>query len=219
VSDSLHRLGDRMDDALAEILELYPRLAAALERDAGTAEGERVTTSTNVHILPVNLDVMAAINALYEQVWPAAEAAREALGEPMWRDDIPKTLASIGVLYRRLVGRQLRRPARVLAIDVFRWHYLMRRAVGLSTPDRPLRGNGRPIHCPLHDDPLVQLHQYGDEGRIDPTARGDREAIVWQRGGGLHCRHCGGAWGPSEYAFLGRLVAAQRHRINPKASA
>lgn len=219
MSDSLHRLGDRVDDAIADILELYPRLAAALERDAGTTEGERVTTSANVHTLPVNLDVLAAVNSLHEQAWPAAVFAREALGEPGHHVDIPTTLASLGVLYRRLVGRQLRRPARVLALDVFRWHHLARRAIGLSTPDRPLRGDGRPINCPQHDDPLIQLHQYGDEGRVDPDARGDREAITWQRGGGLHCRHCGRAWSPSEYPFLGRLVAEQRHRLTRKASA
>jgi hypothetical protein len=218
VSADLHRLGDQVDDAIAEILELYPRLATALERDAGTAEGERVTTSANVHVLPVNLDVLAAVNALREQAWPAAHAARTWLAEPSDGGSTLDTLASIGILYRRLVGKQLDQPARNLAGNVFRWHHLARRAVGLSLPDRPLRGDRGPICCPLHDDPRVQLHQYGDEGRIDPDAHGDREAITWQRGGGLHCRHCGGAWGPSEYAFLGRLVAEQRQRLT-KASA
>jgi hypothetical protein len=219
VSADLHRLGDAVDDAIAETLELYPRLASALERDTGATEGERVTTSTNVHTSPVNLDVLTVVNAMREQVWPVAEAAREALAEPGELGDVPEVLASLGVLFRRLVGKQLATEARCVALDVFRWRHMVRRALGLSTPDRPLRADGRPITCPRHDDPLVTLQQYGDEGRLDAQARGDREAITWQRGGGLHCQHCGSAWGPSEYPFLGRLVAEQRHRIERKASA
>lgn len=216
---TLDRLGDALDDAVTELLALYPQLASALERDSGASEGERVTTSTNVHVLPVNLDVLAAVKMLHEQAWAAAHEARVHLAEPGDMVSLTGTIASTAILYRRLVGQGKPAQARHLAGQVFRWHRTVRAAIGLTLRDRPLRGTDGPVCCPLHDDPLTQLQQVGDEGHIDAEAAGDREAITWQRGGGLYCRHCGGGWGPGEYAFLGRLVGEQRLRIDRQATA
>ncbi|GAA0347773.1 hypothetical protein NE235_10635 [Actinoallomurus spadix] len=215
MTKDLHELGDQLDDAIAEILTLWPRLAGALERDAGLSEGERVATSTNVHTLPVNLDVMSAVRTLHDEAWLAVHRARALLGESAANRPIPDLVDSLGVLYRRLVGRGLNGEARRLAGTVFRWHRTIRAALGLSRPPLPVQGASGAVHCPLHDDPLVQLRQRGDEGRFDETANGDREAIRWQHGGGLYCPSpdCDGEWGPSEYPFLGRLVAEQRRRL------
>ncbi|MGI5232877.1 hypothetical protein [Actinoallomurus sp. CA-142502] len=221
MTTDLHELGDLVDDAVAELLALLPALAAALERDSGAGEGERVATSTNVHVLPVNGDVLTAALMLQDEAWPAAHAARSWLNEPGDNLGLERTLDSLGVLYRRLVGRQFNSQARRLAATVLRWHRVTRQAIGLSRRAVPLAGSMGAITCPLHDDPLVQLRQRGDEGTLDETARGDREAIRWQRGGGLYCpsRDCDGEWGPSEYAFLGRLVAEQRRRLAPQETA
>lgn len=221
MTTDLHELGDRVDDAIAEILTLLPALGAGLERDSGTGEGEHVATSANVHKLPVNLDVLAAAKMLRDEAWPAAYAARSWLAEPGQRGELDDTIESLGILYRRLVGRQLNGPARRLAADVLRWHRVTRQAIGLSRRAIPLAGVDGPVTCPLHDDPLVQLRQRGDEGTLDETAHGNREAIRWQRGGGLYCpsRDCDGEWGPSEYPFLGRLVAEQRLRLAKRVSA
>lgn len=221
MTTDLHELGDRVDDAIAELLTLLPALATALERDSGTGEGERVATSTNVHVLPVNGDVLAAAVMLRDEAWPAAYAARSWLAEPGQRGDLADTIDSLGVLYRRLVGRQLGGQAQRLAATVLRWHRTVRTAIGLSRRPVPLAGLDGPVTCPLHDDPLVQLRLRGDEGTLDETAHGDREAIRWQRGGGLYCpaRDCDGEWGPSEYAFLGRLVREQRRRLAPRETA
>lgn len=211
----LYELGDQVDDAVTELLALLPALAAALERDAGTGDGERVSTSSNVHVLPVNLDVLAAAKMLQDEAWPAAHAARSWLAEPGDNLGLERTIGSTGVLYRRLVGRERNGQARHLAAAVLRWHRTVRTAIGLTRRAVPLAGGMGAVHCPLHDDPLVQLRQRGDEGTLDETARGEREAIRWQRGNGLYCpsRGCEGEWGPSEFAFLGRLVTEQRRRL------
>lgn len=214
----LYELGDRVDDAVAELLTLLPKLAGALERDTGASDGEHVTTSSNVHVLPVNLDVLAAAKMLQDEAWPAAYAARSWLAEPGDNISLEETLRSCGILYRRLLGRERTGPARQLATTVLRWHHTVRTAVGLSRRAIPLAGSMGAVNCPLHDIPLVQLRQSGDEGTLDETAHGDREAIRWQRGNGLYCpsRECDGEWGPSEYPFLGRLVAEQRRRLTTR---
>lgn len=219
--NDMHELGDQVDDAVTELLALLPKLAGALERDAGASDGEHVTTSANVHVLPVNLDVLAAAKMLQDEAWPAAYAARSWLAEPGDNISLADTIRSTAILYRRLVGRERNGPARQLAATVLRWHRTVRTAIGLSRRAVPLSGDDGPITCPLHDDPLTQLRQRGDEGTFDESARGDREAIRWQRGGGLYCplKDCSGAWGPSEYPFLGRLVAEQRLRLTRQESA
>lgn len=221
MKEDLHELGDQVDDAVEELLALWPRLGAALERDAGTNEGERVSSSANVFTLPVNLDVLAAVKRIRDEAWPAASDARTVLAEPGDMLSIERTLESLGILYRRLAARGYVGEARKLAASVLRWHRVARTAIGLSRRATPLQGDGQPIFCPLHDQPLTQLRQRGDEGILDETARGDREAIRWQRGNGLYCpaRDCDGAWGPSEFAFLGRLVAEQRLRLTRQQSA
>lgn len=221
MKNDLHELGDQVDDAVTELLALWPKLAEALERDSGVNDGERVSSSTNVHTLPVNLDVVDAIKLIHEEAWPAAYAARSWLAEPGDMVSLETTIESIGILYRRLVGRGLNGQARNLAAAVLRWHHTARTAIGLSRRATPLQSDGGPVHCPLHDRELVVLRQRGDEGTLDETARGDREAIRWQRGGGLYCplKDCKGAWGPSEYPFLGRLVAEQRLRLTRQESA
>lgn len=221
MKEDLYELGDQVDDAITELLTLWPKLAEALERDGGINDGERVSSSTNVHVLPVNLDVVDCVKRIHEEAWPTAYAARSWLGEPGDMVSLETTVESLGVLYRRLVGRGLNGQARNLAAAVLRWHRTARTAIGLSRRATPLQSDGGPVMCPLHDAPLTQLRQRGDEGTVDEAARGDREAIHWQRGGGLYCplKGCTGAWGPSEYPFLGRLVAEQRLRLTRQESA
>lgn len=219
--EDLYELGDRVDDAVEELLRLWPKLHDALPRDVGTVDGERVSATAEVSTLLVNLDVSKAIKLLRDEASPAAMDARTVLGEPGDAAPMERTLESIAILYRRLVGRGQVGEARKLAASVLRWHRVARTVIGLSRRATPLQGDGRPVFCPLHDAPLVTLRHRGDEGTLDETARGDREAIRWRSGGGLYCplRECDGEWGPGEFAFLGRLVAEQRTRLTREESA
>lgn len=221
MKQDLYELGDQVDDAVEELLALWPKLHEALPRDAGGNDGERVTSRTNVFASLVNQDVSGAIKVLRDEASPAAMEARTVLGEPGDTAPMERTLESCGILYRRLVGRGYVGEARKLAASVLHWHRVARTAIGLSRRATPLQGDGRPVFCPLHDTQLVTLRQRGDEGALDDTAQGDREAIRWRRGDGLYCplKGCKGAWGPSEYPFLGRLVAEQRLRLTRQESA
>lgn len=215
MTKTLYELGDQVDDAVNELLLLWPQLAHALQRDAGTSENERVTTSASVHTLPMNMDVLGAIRILQQETWPAALEARTLLNEPGAFRGTTKTIESCAILYRRLVGRGYDTEARELARIVLRWQHVTRTAIGLSRRAKPLHGDGEAVFCPLHDAPLVQLRLRGDEGTVNQDTRGNREAITWRSGGGLYCPHkgCRGEWGPSEFPFLGRLVAEQRARL------
>lgn len=221
MTKNLHELGDQVDDAVNELLVLWPQLANALERDAGASENERVTTTTTVTGVPVNVDVLYAIEMLQKETWWLAASARSVLHEPGTARSIEDAINSCAILYRRLVGRGYEAEAYQLAQIVLRWRYFARTAIGLSRRAKPLQGDGEPVFCPLHDSPLIQLRLRGDEGTLDLAAKGSREAITWRRGGGLYCplKGCDGAWGPSEYAFLGRMVAEQRFRIAKQESA
>lgn len=221
MKNDLYELGDQVDDAIEELLTLWPKLQDALPRDVGTVDGERVTTTAEVSTVLVNLDVSKAITLLRDEASPAEMEARTVLGEPGDEQPMERTLESLGILYRRLAGRGYIGQARKLATSVLHWHRVARTAIGLSRRATPLQGDGRPVHCPLHDAPLVTLRRRGDEGTLDETARGDREAIRWRSGGGLYCplRECAGEWGPGEFPFLGRLVAEQRARLTREESA
>ncbi|MBC6458404.1 hypothetical protein [Actinomadura sp. HBU206391] len=208
----LHALGDQVDQAVSELLTLWPQLASALERDQGGPANERVTTTANVHTIPVNGDVLAAVQELDRDAWPAVWKARDVLGEPGGRISIEETIRSTGVLFRRLVGREKPQDAKRLAHEVFRWHRLVRTAIGLSRRAQPLRGDRGEIRCPLHDDPVTTLRQRGDEGTLHDRRASER--ITWRSGEGVYCpdRECRARWTPAEYGLLGRLVEAAEER-------
>jgi hypothetical protein len=211
--NDLHILGDQVDQAVDELLMLWPQLAGALQRDQGAPNGERVTTSSTAHArIPVNADVLAAVEELHRDVWPAAWQARDVLGEPGRMVSMEETIRSTGVLYRRLVGRERGDEAKRLAGSVFRWHRLVRQAIGLSRHAQPLRGDNGEIVCPLHDDPLTVLRQRGDEGTLNDRRAGER--ITWRAGEGVYCPdpECRARWSPAEYGLLGRLVEAAEER-------
>jgi hypothetical protein len=211
--NELHALGDQVDQAVAELLTLWPQLAGALQRDQGAPNGERVTTSSTAHSrTPVNADVLAAALELDQDAWITVYRAREFLGEPGEMVSVQETIRSTGILYRRLVGRERGDEAKRLAASVFRWQRVVRTAIGLSRRAQPLRGDNGEIVCPLHDDPIVTLRQRGDEGTLNDRRAGER--ITWRSGEGVYCpqSECRARWSPAEYGLLGRLVEAAEER-------
>lgn len=212
----LFELGCDVADAVAELLVLWPRLAAALVRDQVAPEGERVTSSRPAPAMPVNADVIVAIAVLQADAWMTEWAARELVHEPRREPGAPTvdgSLRAMPRLFQRMVDTNAHPEARRLAGTVLRWHRLVRQAIGLSRHSRPLTGRNGPVYCPLHDDRLAILRQCGDEGTLVP-GQGVDLAVTWRSGEGIYCpaSDCEGRWGQSEFGLLGRLVRAAEHR-------
>lgn len=198
-----------LGDVIAELLVLWPALPAALPRDAGTATGERVTQTENVHSIPLNPDVATVITDLSRKIphW-AAWAAENAGETPNPGRDIPTHLAHLRRLHDRLNGLGRSRDADRLTDAAQRWRTDARRALGLNEPDRPI---GTDHHCPRHDDPLTPLVMPGRHGdltytRLDRTGQPVDASVEWSRLEVVLCRHCGATWTPERYMLLGRLI-------------
>jgi hypothetical protein len=193
-------------DAVDELLVLWPALATALQIDGGTSSGERVTTSENIHTVPLNVEVAGVIHDLDRAIpdWTRWAATAAGLGH---------TSAGIEACLRRIVGIHDRltalgrtRDTERLTAEVERWRQACRRALGLNRPDESFGEN-----CPYHDDQLTQLVRPGEVGHLR-YAKLDRAGypvgayIVWTRLDVVCCRHCDAVWTPGRYMFLAKLV-------------
>lgn len=198
--------GDQgLDDAIQELLVLWPALPTALPRDAGVQSGERVATSENVHSVPLNVDVAAVITDLTRAIpdwtrWAANAAGTTAV------TDLRGQLRQLPGIHRRLEDLGRTRDAQRLTDAVHGWLTACRRALGLDLPDRATGMN-----CPYHDEAITPLVQPGDHGqlryaKLDSTGRPVDPQVTWQRVEIVLCRHCGSMWSPGRYMWLGRLI-------------
>lgn len=199
---------DQLAETLDELAVLWPALPAALARDAGTSSGERVSTSENVHTIPLNADVASTAAALASDIPLTAAWASDAAGIGGWAPNrpIPTYLRALAVHHDRLVALGRSRDAARLATTVDRWHKQIRDALGLNRADRPLRA-----HCPRHDNPLTALVEPGDRGwlrydHLDAAGRPVNPWVSWLRHEAVTCRHCDAIWSPGQYLWLGRLI-------------
>lgn len=181
---------------LDELAVLWPALPAALARDAGTSSGERVSTSENVHTIPLNADVASTMHRLNAAIPNAAY------------------LRNLATVYTEHYDNHRTRQAARLADTIAGWLRDARHALGLDRPDRPLRA----AHCPRHDEPLTKLVEPGDRGwlrydHLDAHGRPVNPWVSWLRHEAVTCRHCGAVWSPGQYLWLGRLIEdADRRR-------
>lgn len=207
-------------DDITELLILWPHLAQALARDAGTPEGERVSGDAGVFGLPLNADVLQAMTVLDDEVphlarWAAAVVAEQPLADQA----LVTQLRHFPRLHERMLVTAAVQEAAQLAAGVRAMLRRVKLALGLRTRDRPL-GH----FCPLHDDALCELVAPGDEGalvyqRLDRQGQPIAPTVEWVRSDRALCRHCGASWAPSQYLLLGRLlreadtrrVAAESH--------
>lgn len=213
-------MSDNLDDAIAELLVLWPALPTALPRDAGTQSDERVTTSENIHSIPLNADVAAVILDLTRAIpdwtrWAAQSAAESATSHT----DVPACLRRLPALHDRLSALGHTRDAERLHNAIHGWLTAARKALGLNRPGRPIGE-----HCPRHDDPLTPLIQPGDHGHLRYTKL-DRHGhpidpvIEWSRIEIVLCHHCDAIWTPERYMLLGRLIRqANRDRETSNAA-
>lgn len=198
-------------DEVTELLILWPHLAAALERDAGSAQDERVSGGGGFG-LPVNADVLHALHLLETDLPDLAAWAAEIVAEAPVKRGVEGHLRHLPRLHERMLVTAAVPEAAHLAARLHALLRLVKIAVGLRTADRPL---GQP--CPLHDDPLTQLLIPGDEGvlryrRLDRDGQPVAPAVEWMRSDCTLCRHCEAAWAPSQYLLLGRLLREAESR-------
>lgn len=193
-------------DEITELLILWPHLTAALERDQGVAEGEKVSGDPGTFGLPVNADVLDALRTLRVEVPGLASWAAGIVAEAPASRTVENHLRHLPRFHERMLVTAAIEQAAELAAAV---HGLLREvklAVGLRTVDRRL---GQ--FCPLHDEPLRELIAPGDEGvlryrRLDRAGQPIAPAVEWRRSDCALCRHCGAAWAPSQYLLLGKLL-------------
>ncbi|HET8681275.1 MAG TPA: hypothetical protein VFM54_05305 [Micromonosporaceae bacterium] len=190
-----------LTDAIDELALIWPALTDATERDRGVSTGERVTTSP-VLLAPVNADVLDALDILAAGLGRVRDLHRLPHQLDQYRDADDQASAH-----------------RLLA-TVTHCRTIARRAIGLTTPDRPLGE-----HCPLHDDPLTELVIPGDQGQLcwrsrDPAGQPVGLSVVWRREDVVTCpwRSCGARWTPGQQMRLrGLLRAAEGRRATKQA--
>lgn len=192
-------------DDITELLILWPHLGAALERDAGAPDSEKVSGS-GAFGLPVNADVMAAVELLSRDVPTLAFWAMRVVAEAPAHRDIEGHLKHFPRLHERMLVTAAVHEAGQLAARVHDLSRHVKLAIGLRTHDRRL-GH----YCPLHDDPLCELVAPGDKGTLryrclDRTGQPVAPAVEWSRTDCALCRNCGASWAPSQYLLLGRLL-------------
>lgn len=203
----MSRLRTTLADDVTELAILWPHLAYALERDAGVAEGERVSADGHGFGLPLNADVLVAMAALETRLPALLRWACAVVAEPMLATtDLGVLLRHVTRLHERMLVTAAAGEADSLAGDVHRLLREVKLALGLRTQDRLL---GQ--FCPLHDDPLRELVAPGDDStlkysRVDSAGQPINPTVEWVRSEQAYCRHCKSAWTPGQYLLLGRLL-------------
>ncbi len=193
-------------DEVTELLILWPHLGHALERDAGAAEGERVSGGGSTFALPVNADVLQALRVLTDEVPTTAAWAAGVIAEAAVQRTIEGHLQHFPRMHERMLVTAAVEDAARLAAALHATLRHVKIALGLRTHDRRL---GQ--FCPLHDEPLRELIAPGDEGvlryrRLDRHGQPICPAVEWRRSDCALCRHCGASWAPSQYLLLGQLL-------------
>jgi len=193
-------------DDITELLILWPHLTAALERDQGATDQERVSGDPGTFGLPVNADVLEALRLLHLDVPVLAQWAAGVVAEPHLGRAVDDHLRHFPRFHERMLVTAAIQEAARLAASVHSMLRQVKLAVGLRTVDRRL---GQ--FCPLHDDPLRELIAPGDEGvlryrYLDRSGQPVAPCVEWQRSDCALCRHCGAAWSPGQYLLLGKLL-------------
>lgn len=202
-------------DDVTELSVLWPHLAVALERDAGTAEGERTSGGADAAFrLPVNADVSAALATVSDGVPQLATWAALVVAEEPRRRDVASCLRHMPRWHERMLATAATIQADALAAAVAALLRRTKVALGLRFRDRRL---GQ--FCPLHDDPLTELIEPGAEAtlryrHLDRFGQPVGVAIDWMRRDKAFCRTCRASWLPGQYLMLSRqLREADARRI------
>lgn len=209
---------EQLADIIDELQILWPALPIALPRDTGTQSGERVTTSENIHTVPLNVEVAGVITHLRWAIpdWTrwATTAANLGTTAP---NDIPACLRHLPGIHHHLLEQGRTRDAARIAATAQSWLTAARRALGLDAPDTAFGE-----HCPRHDTPLQPLITPGDTGhlhwtKLDRAGHPVDPTITWTHIDVVLCRHCDSMWTPDRYMFLSRLIRQVKRDREPAA--
>jgi hypothetical protein len=189
-------------DTAAELADLWPALAAALERDTVTDTG---TTHSWAAAVVVNADVLAAMLTIDQEIPQAARLACEAVGEPWQHRDLDACLLALPRLADRLHNLGMLAGERHLCAQCAGWLRLVKRALGLRRPDVPV-GYACPRTDTFPEDHAdgCALIWAGDEGFLRQFQGGLR--VEWVLQDRIYCAGCGAAWGYREWHHLGMLL-------------
>lgn len=198
-----------LEGDVTELLILWPHLAGALEKDAGTAtDAVRVSGSADPALsLPVNADVLGALTELSAEVPALAYQASRLVREPFQDRTVDDHLRHMPRWHERMLVTAAISEAAELAAAVHGLLHTVKASLGLRIPDRKL---GQ--FCPLHDDPLRELVAPGPEGtlrydRVDRDGKPVRVAVDWSYDNAVVCRSCSASWSPGPpMLLLSRLM-------------
>lgn len=192
---------------VTELTILWPHLAHALERDAGTSTEPIVSGGADPAFgLPVNADVLGALATLGAEVPALAYWAAGVVAEAPEVRSVDGHLRHMPRWHERMLVTAAINDAAQLAAALRSMLRQVKLSLGLRTPDRPL---GQ--YCPMHDEPLRELIAPGNEAklrysRLDRDGQPIQVAVEWTRHDSAGCRFCGASWAPSQYLMLGRLM-------------
>ncbi len=195
--------------AQVEELELmFPALAQALARDSGGGgEPQKVVLSTGG---VVNGDVLQAMVTLSREIPDVWARCCDLVRERHGKRGVAQCLIALPRLGGRLHQLGLVGAEQRLAGDVGRWTSQCKGALGLRTPDIPLR-----YGCPAcgGQEPLVVV---GSEGFL--RLRDNMVVVVWQHAGVISCGQCQATWTMGQWMHLGRLLKSSRSSLTPARS-
>ena len=125
-------MSDDLGPACAELAALIPALIPALSRDS--IPDRRTALSAGS---AVNPDVLHAMTVLAAEIPAACAAACEVTGEPWQHHPSAICLRAIPRLHHRLTALGMPAAATDLETGMHHWTRLVKRALGLRTPDIP----------------------------------------------------------------------------------
>jgi len=191
----------------AELGELWPQLAEALQKDTGATSGATAITASE----PFNLDVMRAMVELSAQVPVTTAWAAERCGEPWRPRPVPTCLHNLPRFHERLLALQIATTAQAVEQDVRRWRRLAKLALRLIDPSWDLPSW---VVCTAHEVPSTPLRHVGAERAIvwevvqEEGKPKKKPSTVLMRDGYWLCEHCGQTWPTAQWELLVAAVKA-----------
>ncbi len=180
-----------------ELAALIPALAAALTRDNAPAAGRGGMPEGP---LPVNLDVLRALEMLHREIPAGCAQACELTGEPWHPRPLPVCLRALPRLHERLAHLDMVGAARRIEARTERWLRVTKLALGFRNPDRPLG-----FDCPLHEEPspliMIGSERFLRDGPVPSVTEP-------QLAGLIRCHLCGAEWRKLQWDFLLTMLAA-----------
>lgn len=192
------------DEVCADLARLVPFLTAARLADAGARDAHMPNVPTrDVYRSMVNRDVLDAIALAYAEARSIDAAVRERLNEGRHRGATESVLRCLPEALARLGDSGEESDVADFVARLWRLHEVVRKALRLVTPDRPLnhehKGCGGQLY--LQGRQAVAHVRVGAGGRVVIDA-GSKEPVTWGAESRIACRGCEETWHTSQARWL-----------------